>query len=341
MARSGIQYSDVQQAVDTLLSRGDTPSVQRIREVLGTGSFTTISEHFRQWRAEREQNRDVPPPQGLPTSVVNIATELWKEALEAAHQALLHYREEADRQVEAAQREASDADLRAANAEQRESALAEHLRHTESRVEALNRDLAASQADEAYWRAQANDAQDTIRQLQQTHERTQQHLAEQQESHAEALAQRQAEWEQRLAQEVQRHEAAEDRLMGLLDSARQERAQEESAYQQRLKQAEKRNETLVNNVKTLEQSLHQYQLEASQQQQAQQQLETRMEALQQRYEEVTEKLDSAESALAHQTHQHQAREQAWQEQLWSRMETMQRQLSDLPTSLARHQDDER
>ena len=44
MARNGIQYSDVQQAIDTLLSRGDTPSVQRIRDVLGTGSFTTISE---------------------------------------------------------------------------------------------------------------------------------------------------------------------------------------------------------------------------------------------------------------------------------------------------------
>ena len=43
MARSGIQYSDVQQAIDTLFERGDSPSVQRIREVLGTGSFTTIS----------------------------------------------------------------------------------------------------------------------------------------------------------------------------------------------------------------------------------------------------------------------------------------------------------
>ena len=109
MARSGIQYSDVQHAIDTLLTRGDTPSVQRIREVLGTGSFTTISEHFRLWRTEREQNRDVPPPKGVPEVVVTVASELWREAQEVANQALVHYREDANRQVESAQQEAAEA----------------------------------------------------------------------------------------------------------------------------------------------------------------------------------------------------------------------------------------
>ena len=60
MARNGIQYCDVQQAIDELLSRGDTPSVQRIRDVLGTGSFTTISDHFRLWRSERAESRCSP-----------------------------------------------------------------------------------------------------------------------------------------------------------------------------------------------------------------------------------------------------------------------------------------
>tara|TARA_R110001583_G_scaffold93380_1_gene236255 strand:+ start:236 stop:565 length:330 start_codon:yes stop_codon:yes gene_type:complete len=109
MARNGIQYSDVQQAIDALLARGDTPSVQRIRDVLGTGSFTTISDHFRQWRSEREQNRDVPPPKGVPEVVVTMASELWREAQEVANQALLHYREDANRQVADAQQLAEDA----------------------------------------------------------------------------------------------------------------------------------------------------------------------------------------------------------------------------------------
>ena len=84
MARSGIQYNDVQQAIDHLLARGDSPSVQRIREVLGTGSFTTISEHFRHWRNERAQNRDVPPPKGIPESIVSLATEMWQQAQDVA-----------------------------------------------------------------------------------------------------------------------------------------------------------------------------------------------------------------------------------------------------------------
>ena len=71
--------------------------------------FTTISEHFRTWRAAREQNRDVPPPKGVPEVVANVASELWSEAQELANEALSHYREEANRQVESAQQEAAEA----------------------------------------------------------------------------------------------------------------------------------------------------------------------------------------------------------------------------------------
>ncbi|MCA1771774.1 MAG: hypothetical protein LC677_03760 [Halomonas sp.] len=129
--------------------------------------------------------------------------------------------------------------------------------------------------------------------------------------------------------------------MSLLDSARQERAQEESAYQQRLKQADKRNETLAEEVKTLEKSIHQYQLEAHAEQQAYQQLQTMLEALEQRYQEAVKKLEDAESALAEEARLHDAREKAWQEQLWSRMDAMQRQLADLPGSMSKGQEGQR
>ena len=167
MARNGIQYSDVQQAIDDLLARGDTPSVQRIRDVLGTGSFTTISEHFRYWRNEREQNKDVPPPKGVPEVVVTVASEIWRQAQEVAHQGLVHYRDEADKKTAEAQQMAQAADERAANAEQRESALAEHLRHTEQRLETLNRELAASQAAENQWQQTVEKAVQETKQYQQ------------------------------------------------------------------------------------------------------------------------------------------------------------------------------
>ncbi len=105
MARTGVRYEDVQRAIDTLMAKGDAPSVHKIRETLGTGSFTTISEHLREWRRLREENRDVPPPQGMPVELQELAETLWTQAQEAANQALAHYRQEADSRVDDARQQ--------------------------------------------------------------------------------------------------------------------------------------------------------------------------------------------------------------------------------------------
>lgn len=339
MARSGIQYSDVQHAIDALLERGDTPSVQRIRDVLGTGSFTTISDHFRLWRSEREQNRDVPPPKGVPEAVVSMASELWREAQEVANQALLHYREDANRQVENAQQLAEDAKQQAANAEQRESALAEHLRHMEQRMEALNRELAASQTSEHHWHQKAEAAQEEVTHLKQVQQQLESQAGEQRKAHSNALSEQQVAWEQRLAQEEQRHEAAEGRLMAMLDSAQQARAQEEKNFQKRLQQSEQRIETLSQELKAKQQALHQLQLEASEREQQLSEQKQQMTALQTQEKALIQQLDEAEATLNSQAQQHADREaalqQAWQEKLWSRMEALQTQLTALPDALSK------
>lgn len=345
MARNGIQYSDVQHAIDTLLTRGDTPSVQRIRDVLGTGSFTTISEHFRLWRSEREQNRDVPPPKGVPEVVVTLASELWREAQEVANQTLLHYREEANRQVEAAQLAVESSAQQAANAEQRESALAEHLRHIEQRMEALSRELAASQTSENHWHQLAEEARDQVKQF----ERDKQQLTSQAEEHARAhsaeLKQQQAAFEQRLLQEEQRHEAAEGRLMAMLDAAQQARAQEEKAQQKRLQQAEQRAVTLSQELTTAQKALHQQQLDVSDQEKQLSESQQQSAHLQQQNLDLSSQLAELQAAFERQTEQHAKRneqqekeqQQAWQEKLWNRMEAMQQQLTDLPDSLTEKQ----
>ncbi|HDZ46776.1 hypothetical protein LCGC14_0121210 [marine sediment metagenome] len=338
MARNGIQYSDVQHAIDTLLTRGDTPSVQRIRDVLGTGSFTTISEHFRIWRSEREQNRDVPPPKGVPEVVVTLASELWREAQEVANQTLLHYREEANRQVEAAQLAVESSAQQAANAEQRESALAEHLRHIEQRMEALSRELAASQTSENHWQQLAEEARNQVKQL----ERDKHQLASQAEEHAlkhsAELKQQQAVFEKRLSQEEQRHEAAEGRLMAMLDAAQQARAQEEKTQQKRLQQAEQRAVTLSQELSTVQKALYQQQLDVSDR-------EKQLSESQQQNLDLSSQLAELEAAFDRQAEQHakqyeqhqKEQQQAWQEKLWNRMEVLQQQLTDLPDSLTEKQ----
>ncbi len=338
MARNGIQYHDVQQAIDALLARGDTPSVQRIRDVLGTGSFTTISDHFRVWRSEREQNRDVPPPKGVPDVVVTMASELWREAQEVANQALVHYRDEANRQVEDAQRLADDAEQHALDSQQREKALAEHLRHTETRLETLNRELATLEANQAQLIEQAERAEQQILDAKKAGAAIEQRYHALQESSQHERQELQTSFEQRLKQEEARNEASEGKLMALLDTLRQERAQEEKSYQKRLQQGEQRIEALNGELTTKQQTLHQLQLDANEREQQLSESQQRCSALEKQQHALNQQLNEAQSALSQQASQHAEQEaqlqQAWQEKLWSRMEALQQQLTELPASLA-------
>ncbi|WP_280545846.1 DNA-binding protein [Halomonas sp. 11-S5] len=235
MARSGVRYEDVQRAIDALLEKGEAPSVHKVREVLGTGSFTTISEHLREWRTRREENRDLPPPRGMPEALQELAESLWAKAQVSANEALAHYRQEAEGRVETAREEAGEALRRAEDAEQRESALAAHLARTEQRLEEQSGELARRESErdvlaerEAKLATRQTRLEAQLASLQQEHERQQ------------ALSEQAAHHQERLAREEKRHESSEARLMGLLDEARQERQTAEKRHAQRLQQLEAR-----------------------------------------------------------------------------------------------------
>jgi predicted RNase H-like nuclease (RuvC/YqgF family) len=50
---SGIQYDQVVHAADSLLSRGERPTIRNVREVLGQGSQTTLARFLNQWKESR------------------------------------------------------------------------------------------------------------------------------------------------------------------------------------------------------------------------------------------------------------------------------------------------
>lgn len=244
MARSGVQYEDVQRAIDDLLARGESPSVQKVREVLGTGSFTTISEHLREWRTRREENRDVPPPRGMPAALQELAEALWQKAEESANAALAHYREEADGRVEAAEARVAEARRQAEDASQREAALAAHLTHTEQRLEERSAALAHCEAERDQLDSQVRRLESRRAELEGLLERIRGEMASQAREYQQALGTLEAEQRERLAREEQRHESAEARLMGLLDEARQERQAQEKSAAAREAQLEKRHSRL-------------------------------------------------------------------------------------------------
>ena len=47
----GISYEQVRNAADTLVGRGEKPTIQRVRAELGTGSPNTIHRHLKTWRS--------------------------------------------------------------------------------------------------------------------------------------------------------------------------------------------------------------------------------------------------------------------------------------------------
>jgi chromosome segregation ATPase len=255
MARSGVQYEDVKQAIDALMAKGDAPSVQKIREVLGTGSFTTISDHLREWRARREERTESLPAQGMPEPILQLAEGLWEKAQDAAGEALAEYREEADRDITAARDAMQDARRQVEDAEQREAALSAHLASIEQRLEARSAALATAEVE----RDQALDkarrlGERLARSLQQL-ERLQAESELQHQAQQQALGEREAQHQARQQQEEQRHEAAEARLMSLLDEARQERLSGEKRYAANVRQLESRQEALKQELQEMRNAL--------------------------------------------------------------------------------------
>ena len=345
MARSGIQYADVQQAIDALLTRGDAPSVQRIREVLGTGSFTTISEHFRHWRNEREQNRDVPPPKGVPEAVATLATNMWRQAQELANEGLVHYREEANRKVEAAQDEVLQATREAGDAAQRECALAEHLHHREERMEALGAQLADSQAQQSALLARCNNAEQDSAAWAKDVGRLKTRLEQQTSEHAQQRETERGLFGQQLGEEQQRNEATEGKLLALLDSVRQERADDDKAQRKRTQQLQARLESASEEgresrreLKAAEETQAQWQRrfeQAENEARAQHEivLQHRREA-----EALHERLLRAERTLDAEREQR-IQEADWQVSLSQRLDALQQQVATLPATAPENDDD--
>lgn len=73
MGRAGVTLQEVEKAVLQLQGRGRNPSVDAIREILGTGSKSTIAQHLRDWRAKQSYASGK-----LPQDLLALVTGLWE-----------------------------------------------------------------------------------------------------------------------------------------------------------------------------------------------------------------------------------------------------------------------
>ena len=54
MARTGVTYIDIIKASEAIKESGHDPTVDRVREFLGTGSKSTIAPLLKKWKKKEE-----------------------------------------------------------------------------------------------------------------------------------------------------------------------------------------------------------------------------------------------------------------------------------------------
>lgn len=237
MARTGISFEDVRDAAESLLGRGLNPTIQRVRERLGTGSNTTISEHLKSWQCQlNETPKSVLPPT-VPETVMTALDAFWKIAVQnaeaafeeqriAAAQAILEAEQSRDTAIAERQQAQSDAtelrrQLEAAQIAARE--LADRLL-----VEQERRAAAETAIQSAEQRAQ--NAAETVAQIRaETDARVAQLEIALQRSRAD-MTQHLAEARQQIEAERQRGAVNETKLTEMLDHARAEHLAERQTF---------------------------------------------------------------------------------------------------------------
>ena len=75
MARSGVNYIDVTKAAEAIRALGQEPTVDRVREYLGTGSKSTIAPLLKRWRSNNADGADT---EGLPEDLVVAMKSLYE-----------------------------------------------------------------------------------------------------------------------------------------------------------------------------------------------------------------------------------------------------------------------
>lgn len=101
MARYGITYEEVADAADQVLRQGQNPTMQAVRDLLGTGSFATLSKHLNTWKSARLMSAVREAPQSvIPSDKVTRAVEsVWEQMNNQAQAEIDKIREETEQKI--------------------------------------------------------------------------------------------------------------------------------------------------------------------------------------------------------------------------------------------------
>ena len=83
-----ITKDQIHQAADQLTAAGEAATMAAVRKLLGGGSYTTINEALKEWKAKQQATvtpiRE-PAPEGISKRLDDVGAEIWAIALELAN----------------------------------------------------------------------------------------------------------------------------------------------------------------------------------------------------------------------------------------------------------------
>ena len=158
-----ITKDQIFQVADQLTVAGESATMAAVRKLLGGGSYTTINEALKEWKAKQHTTNTPirePAPAAVATRLEELGADIWAVALELANTRLTSEREalEATRiQLETAQQEATEladqlsVELEALQANYKEAVTdlqtaSTHLEQSRHENATLSRQLATTEA---------------------------------------------------------------------------------------------------------------------------------------------------------------------------------------------------
>ena len=165
MARTGVTYNDITKAAESIKSRGQEPTVDRVREHLGTGSKSTIAPLLKRWRSS---NGDPASIEGLPNDLVEVVKSLHDRVQQMAEHKVELARTEFNSIAEGLQQELTEARNSITQLTSRQKEQEQQLQTTQEHNQALSQSLEESRIDAAKYEFQRNETKVRVTELKMT-----------------------------------------------------------------------------------------------------------------------------------------------------------------------------
>lgn len=147
MGRIGITYQDVEQAAAELQGQQRNLTVDNVRDVLGTGSKSTIAKFLREWKAHHGLNSH--DDGTLPVDLLALVKGLWESVQGKAALQITDYQREAESKLTQLQQDSHQAKQLASNLQATLHQLEEQLAQKEKNNQQLNLALISAEQEKA------------------------------------------------------------------------------------------------------------------------------------------------------------------------------------------------